>query len=105
MAQKQYFKVLLGEGKDRPELWVKASDMFQVEIWVLRNRPMEEYYGMNVIQVDPVTKESFRGADFSMNAVADYYRQYVYPGKSDEEIRKLEIESRIRAYNRMKGVA
>ena len=99
---KKYFKVLFGEGKDREKnpLFVKATDIFQVEIWVLRNRLMEEYYGMNIIQVDPVTKESWSGADFMMNAVADYYRQYEYPGKTDEEIRELEIESRIRAYQR-----
>lgn len=90
---KKYFKVFFGEGKDREKnpLFVKATDMESIILWVLRNRPMKDYYGMNIVQVDPVTKESFSGADFYMLAVADYYR-HEFPGQSDEQIRSKMID-------------
>jgi len=99
----KYFKVYFGQGKDREVLYAKASDMVHIELWTLRNRPMADFYGMNIIQVDKDTKESYPGADFCMMAVADYYR-YCFPDKSDEEIRQAMIKQVVDSYKVRRGI-
>ena len=83
---KKYFKVSLGRDHKKV-LYIKSTDMDYIALWVLRNRPMNDFYGMNIVQVNPETKESYSGADFMCEAVAEYYH-YEFKGMSDEEIRQ-----------------
>ena len=87
---KQYFEIIFTSTNEK--LYVTASSMDRVALWVLQNRPMSDYYGMNIIQVNSDKTRPASG-DFMCNAVREYYHyDTVYGDMSDEEIRQAEIK-------------
>lgn len=90
----QYFKVIFHNPTTHEvnnELYVSASSMYRVALWVLKNRPMNDYYAMNIIEVNPDKSRKQRG-DFMANAIREYFHSdEAYGNKSDEYIRAKEI--------------
>jgi len=85
----RYFKIIFGSGE---VLFVKTTSIYRVMLWILRSRPMDDFYLVNVIEVnqDKTTKSP---ATFIAQACKEYYHSNeAYGDKSDEFIRNKEIE-------------
>lgn len=90
---KRYFKIHFYN--NATELYVTASSMNKVRVWVLKNRPMNDYYLMNIIEVN-ADKTRKQHGDFMCIASREYYHYpEVYGNMSDEEIRKEELKRSI----------
>ena len=96
----KYFRIVFHNLEDntQQELFVKSKDMDRVELWVLKNRPMKDYYGMSICEVN-ADKTNKKGGDFSLVAVADYYK-WAFDTEDDEVIRKGRMAQIIENYGK-----
>lgn len=86
---KKYYKIHFHSNE---ELYVTASSMDRIALWVLQNRPISHYYLMNIIEVN-ADKSRKENNDFMMLPGSEYFHyEEVYGNISDEEIRQIEIE-------------
>lgn len=86
----RYFKIIFGSGE---VLFVKTTSIYRVMLWILRFRPMDDFYLVNVIEVnqDKTTKSP---ATLIAMACREYFHSSeAYGDKSDEFIRDKEIEN------------
>ena len=84
----KYYKIHFYNGE---VLYVTASSMHRVQLWVLQHCPMEDYYLINIIRVNP-DKTTYQPGEFMCLATREYYHSdEAYGNISDEEIRREEI--------------
>ena len=85
----RYFKIHFYSGE---ELFASASSMDRVALWILQNRPMADFYLVNIIEVNS-DKSRKAGGDFLAEACREYYHsEECYGNLSDEAIRQKEIK-------------
>ena len=88
LGDREYYRVrfMSGEG-----MYVTARSMESIELWVLQNRSMNDFYGMNICQVNE-DKSRVQNGDFSCNAVREYWHsEEMFGNDSDEKIRRTQI--------------
>lgn len=90
----KYFRVnfLDPETKEpNGEMYVKANSMDDIDLWILKNRPMSDYYGAGIVEVN-ADKSAKKNCDFQCIAIREYY-YHDLKTEDDEKIRQILIDA------------
>lgn len=83
----KYFKVIFDNDND--DLYIKADSTNKIILWILKNRPMSDFYGVNIVEVWPDKSIKDHG-NFEAVAIADAW-YYELNTTDDEVVRKAQI--------------